>query len=134
MNITKSFALYLESIGVATLGQTLFIGEAPNTNKVDNPVFWLVSTGGNKTTQLSTGESVKLYQFNLYYRSREYGDVYDTMFELERQLNCSGCETLQGFDNIETQASVLSIDSDLDNEDRKIGLLQTSVTIFENCN
>jgi len=133
MNLSESFADYLETLSGATLGQDLFIGNAPSSNKVQDTIYWIVATGGNIVTNAVSGETEKLYSVEIYFRSRNYKQVYDTMYNLEKQLNCERCSQLEGFDTVDMRASVLSIDSDLDNVDRKVGLLQVDVTIYEDC-
>ena len=133
MNIAKAFADHLVSIGVATLGQNLFIGEAPSSKQSPDSIFWIISSGGSKILQLETGENMKMYQIALYYRSRNYGDVYDTLFDLENTLNCSHCMQLGNFDTIDIGASVLSVDNDIDTEDRKVGVLQVEIKIYKEC-
>ena len=133
MNIAKSFANYLDDTGVATLGQNLFIGEAPSSKESPDSLFWIMSTGGSKTIKLQTGESVKVYNISLFYRNRNYQMVYDTLFDLEEQLNCTRCSLLDEFDTIDIGASVLSVDSDLDGEDRKVGVLQVIIRTYKEC-
>jgi hypothetical protein len=50
MNLSESFADYLETLSGATLGQDLFIGNAPSSNKVQDTIYWIVATGGNIVT------------------------------------------------------------------------------------
>ncbi len=133
MNIAESFAEYLEDIGVATLGQDLFIGEAPSSNKVGDSIYWLKSSGGEKSLRATTGEAIKAYQIDVYYRSNSYQAVYDSLHELEETLNCAGCVQIGSFDTIEVEAFTFPIDSDLDNEERKVGLLQANLTIYKEC-
>lgn len=133
MNIAESFAELLETLTGSTLGQDLFIGQAPSSNKVPSSIWWIVASGGNRDTDLVTGESVKSYSIEVYYRSRDYKTVYNAMQTLEEDINCDGCVQLDGYDTLDVKASVLSIDSDLDSEDRKVGLLQVNLTIFKEC-
>lgn len=133
MNITQAFANYLETITGSTLGQTLFIGEAPSSDKVADSIWWIIENGGNPIKKNSTGESLKRYQVQIFYRNRDYEVVKDKMFALEEDLNCDGCTQLAGFDTIDIEAITFPIDNDLDGEDRKIGLLQVSLTTYKSC-
>jgi hypothetical protein len=133
MNIAFSFANFLEVITGSTLGQTLFIGQAPSSNKVNNAIWWIVASGGNRTTDAATGESIKQYVIEVYYRSRDYKAVYDAMQDLELKLNCDDCVQLENYDTLDVKASVLGIDNDLDAEDRKVGLLQANLTVYQRC-
>lgn len=134
MNIAQDFATYLETITGATLGQDLFIGEAPSSNKVPVSIYWIVASGGNKSLKAKTGESIKEYTIDVYYRGNDYREVYDIMQELEIELNCAFCVELTNFDTIEVEANTLSIDTDLDSEDRKVGLLQVNISVYADCN
>lgn len=126
-NIVEAFAEYLESSSVATLGTDLFIGEAPTD---PDALWWLTGNGGNPETKAATGERIKTYQVGVFYRDRSGKNVYDRLFALEDQLN-SGSIDLTGFDTVEVQAITFPIDQDLDDEDRKVGLLQAQLTIYK---
>ena len=133
MNLVETFASYLESFLGIHLKQDLFIGQAPSTNKVPDSIWWIVARGGDKTSSLITGESIKSYLIEIYFRSRDYKLVYDNMYLLEKELNCLGCVTLECFSVLNIEASVLGIDNDLDAEDRKLAVLQANVTVYEDC-
>jgi len=119
-------------LGIATLGQDLFIGQAPSSNKVSNDLWWIVATGGSGSS-LASGENLKVYTIEVYRRSRNYETVYADMQSLEQILNCDDCVQLEDFQTVDVKATVLSIDSDLDAEDRKVGLLQTNITVYDSC-
>lgn len=133
MNIDEAFAEFLQTITSSTLGQDLYIGEAPSSNKAPDTIWWIVATGGNRITGAVSGENLKLYTVEIYYRSRNYKQVYDNIHSLEQTLNCDDCVQLEGYQTIDIQASVLGIDADLDNADRKIGLVQADITVYDNC-
>lgn len=133
MNIAEDFATYLATITGSTLGQDLFIGEAPSSNKVGDSIYWIVTSGGAKTLKAQTGEAIKAYTIDIYYRSTNYQGVYDAMQTLEEELNCAGCVQIGSYDTIEVEAITFPIDNDLDNEERKVGLLQANLTIYKDC-
>lgn len=133
MNLLDSFAQYLQTMGIATLGQNLFIGEAPSSNQVQDSVWWIIDSGGSPIAKNQTGESRKAYQITVFNRDRNYKTIKNAMFALEEQLNCDGCTQLQGFDTIDIEATTFPIDQDLDNEDRKIGMLQATITTYKEC-
>lgn len=133
MNIAEDFADYLETITGSTLGQDLFIGEAPSSNKVGDNIFWIVTSGGVKTLKAQTGEAIKAYTIDVYYRSTNYQGVYNVMQALEEELNCAGCVQIGSYDTIEVEAITFPIDTDLDDEERKVGLLQANLTIYKDC-
>lgn len=133
MNIIESFANYLETITTATLGQDLFISNAPSTTKAQSDLWWVVANGGEKIKTYTTGEVDKLYNITVYRRHRDYKTVYDDLHELEETLNCEGCVTIQGFEISDISASVLFIDEDIDLEDRKRGALEVTLITFKEC-
>ena len=133
MNIAESFANYLASTLDLTLGTDLFIGNAPSSNKAVDSVWWLSASGGDKENTLPTGGSMKSYRLDISYRNRDYKAVYNALHSLEEQLNCADCVQLNGFEVIRIEATNFPIDNDLDNEDRKIGLLQANVRVYKDC-
>jgi len=133
MNIAQSFANYLETITGSTLGQTLFIGQAPSSNKAPDDLWWIITSGGTPILDAVTGEMVKQYSIEVYHRSRNYKSVYDLQQDLEITLNCSRCVELQDFEIVSIRATAFPIDSDLDDEDRKIALIQVDLTAYEDC-
>lgn len=134
MNIVENFADYLEDQGVGVRGEDIHIGEAPDPKKVPGPIYWLVGRGGNRTLRTTTGESIKSYQVDVFYKGMNYKDVYDKIYALEELLNCSNCGQIGSFDTIDIEASTFPIDNDLDSETRKIGLIQANLTIYKECN
>lgn len=133
MNIVQSFVDFLESNNVATFGQDLFIGGAPSSNKVPDTIYWAVGRGGTVVSANQTGEKVKEYIIELYMRDRDYQTVYDAMQELEELLNCANCVELDGYELIDIHASLMFVDEDLDNEDRKLGMIQVNATTHKAC-
>lgn len=134
MNLAEAFANYLENdLSIAILGQDLFIGEAPSSNKVPDSIWWIVDNGGSPIKKNSTGESLKSYQVQIYYRNRDYKAVKDALYTLEQDLNCDGCTQLTGIDTIDIEATTFPIDNDIDGEDRKVGLLQVNLTTYKEC-
>ncbi len=133
MTIAESFVDYLEEKGVGTFGQNIFIGEAPMTNKVTDPIWWVIESGGSKLVKAMTGESIKQYTLNLYRRDRDYKLLSQTLFDLGEELSCSNCVQLQDFETVEIEVTSFPIDQDLDSEDRKIGLLQINIKTYKEC-
>jgi hypothetical protein len=131
MSLIGAFAAYLETSGIATLGTDLFIGKAPSSDQAADALWWLKSFGGILTTRLKTGETVKTYQIQVYYRDRNAKNVEDKLFDLEERLNGRDTPELLGFSTVETQALVFPYDNDLDDEDRKVGLLQANIVIYK---
>lgn len=133
MNLAEAFVDYLDDIGIATFGQDLFIGNAPSSKQVSNTIWWIETSGGNKTIKAKTGEAMKEYLVDVYCRSNDYEYVYDQLQSLEETLNCAHCVELDGYDVVEVEALTFPIDNDLDSEDRKVGYLQASLTVYKKC-
>lgn len=127
MNLAESFATYLATQTGSTIGQDLFIGQAPSSNDVPDSVWLVSASGGAKEVSLDTGESIKNYLVEVRYRNRNYKTVYNELHDLEEILNSSECPTLTGFETISVEATTFPVDDDLDSEDRKIGLLVATV-------
>lgn len=133
MNVAQSFAQYMQDNSVATLGQNLYIGEAPSSNKVSDAVWWIVASGGTPETRLPTGETVKNYLVQIFYRDRDYRTVYETAQSLEERINCDACTQLEGYETMDMQATAFPVDNDLDNEDRKVALIQATIRVYASC-
>jgi len=133
MNIAEDFAKYLESIGIATLGHDLFISNAPSSNKTLDSIWWIVYNGGSSILDTSSGESLKRYQLQLFYRDRDHESVYNKIMEVDELINCSRCVQLTNYDSVDISTVTYPIDNDLDLEDRKVGLIQVSLTIYKTC-
>lgn len=128
MNITRSLALYLESLGFATLGTDMFIGgvaqDAPSAS------WWLTAAGGSPQSKNNTGELIKKYSVNVYFRDLDASNVYDTLQELEQTVNADNCTQLDGFDTIGIEATSFPTDQDIDNVDRTVGLVQITIEVY----
>lgn len=133
MNLIEAFTDYLQTLGIATLGQDLFIGGAPSSNEAPDNLWWILSEGGSPIAKNSTGEVQKQYTVSVYCRNQDYKTIYDAMFALEEDLNCSGCTQLAGFDTDDITVTSFPIDQDLDSEDRKVGLLQATIKTYKEC-
>jgi hypothetical protein len=133
MSLVSALATYLAGVTGSTLGQTLFIGEAPSSKKVANAIWWIVENGGGVIQKNATGEARKSYQFNIFFRSNDFEAVKTAMSELEEDLNCDSCSQISGYDTIDIEATTFPIDDDLDSEDRKVGLLQATITTYKEC-
>lgn len=129
MNISRAFATYLEAEGYGTFGDDLFIGGVPQGSP--DASYWIVAEGGTSTIKNHTGEKLKAYTLSLYYRSTNALDVYDNLQALEEEINSAGCPDLEGFTTVDSEAILFHSDQDLDNEDRTIGLLQVSLTTYQ---
>lgn len=128
MNIAEAFATYLDTNTAFTLGQDLFIGQAPSS---PDSLMWIEASGGDVERRAKTGETMKSYLVQLRYRNMDYEAVYDTLHDLEETFNSSDCITLSGYETIQIQATTFPIDEDLDSEGRKVGLLGITITTYK---
>lgn len=126
MNITRAFVEYLETLLGITFGQGIYIGGAPLD--AEDGIYWVTMTGGSPETKLVTGEMTKNYRLNVYYRDTDEQAVYDNLQSLEEAINADGCTELAGYDTMDMEAFVFSVDDDIDAEDRTVGLLQVNLS------
>ena len=127
--ISESFCEFLENEGVAVRNTDLFLNQVPED--APDATYWVTSSGGNPIMKLRTGEKVKQYFVDIYYRSTSGKDVEKNLFALEELLNCTACVSLTGFEVIEIEAQTFSQDADMDNEERRIGFLQANIKIYK---
>lgn len=127
--VGEAFVKFLEGQIPATFGENLFLGELPK----DAPdSAWLVLVSGGTPQLITMDDSmIKLYTFNIYRRSLAGKEVERELFSLEETLNCASCVNLDGFETIYTRAINFAQDTDLENENRRIGLLQAQVRLFK---
>ena len=129
ITVGEAFLKFLEDKGIATRGENLYLGEM----RLDAPDdSWLVVvSGGLPDTVTLDGGMIKLYTFNIYHRSLSGKEIERSLFSLEQDLNCSSCINLEGFETIYSRAINFAQDLDLENEERRIGLLQAQVRLFK---
>ncbi len=131
MNIAESFATYMATVTGSTIGQDLFIGQAPSSNKVPDSIYWVGASGGDTERKLRTGERMKSYLIEVRYRNRNYETVYEKLQLLEEDLNAGNCTQLSGYTTVDIEATTFPIDEDLDSEDRKVGLLAVTISTYK---
>ncbi len=129
--VSESFIKYLEDQSIATFGTDLYANQVPDD--APDVCYWVITSGGSTIQTLGTGERVKQYFVSVYYRSNSGRDVEKKLFTLEELLNCSDCVELEGFEILNMQASQYPSDIDLDNEERRLGLLQATVQLYKSC-
>lgn len=129
MTIAKSFMTLMESLGYGSFGVDLFKGgvsaDAPDA------CWWVISSGGNVITSNKTGEKVKKYIVNVFYRNIDAEDVDEKLQEFEELINGNNALELDGYETIEMEAMAFPSDQDLDVQDRTIGLVQIGLTIYK---
>lgn len=132
MNLVEVFANYLQdTLGLGTIGEDLLLSNAPSSNRKKDRLWWLVASGGEKETTMVTGGSMKNYRIDIFHRDLDYKAVYNAMQALEIELNCSDCVQLEGYEVIRLEAVNLPIDNDIDDERRKVGLLQVNIRVYK---
>lgn len=127
--VGEAFIKFLEDKIPARFGENLYLSELP----LDAPdEAWLVVvSGGNPELVTVDGGMVKTYTFNIYRRSLAGKEIERQLFSLEQTLNCTTCINLEGFETIYSRATQFAQDIDLENTNRRIGLLQAQVRLFK---
>lgn len=133
MTIAQSFIKFLEKQGCGVFGQDLFINRVPNSLKTKTNLFWVIPSGGSIIQKNKTKETIKSYQFLVYYRSNSAREVDETLFRLEEILNCIACVQLEAFEVVDISATQFSTKQDLDSENRMIGFLQVRIQTYKSC-
>lgn len=129
MNITEAFIPYLETVTGSIFGQGLHIGGIPIS--APEAGWWVVSSGGSPESDNQTGEKIKNYTLDIFYRSSDEKEVYDNLQSLEETINSDGCTQLNGYNVIDMTATLFNVDQDIDNEDRKVGLIQVNLRTYK---
>lgn len=130
MNIVKSFADFMDAQGYGTQGTDLFIGAAPQGSP--DKSWWIIGAGGSSTLKGLAGNKMKNYLLNVFYRNTDQEDVMNTLQSFEEFMNSGICDQLNGYNNIEIEATSFPADQDLEAEDRTVGLVQVTVTVYTN--
>lgn len=130
MTIARSFIEYLELQGFGSFGVDLFIGGAPLD--ADDRIIWVLSSGGNNSSKNVSGEKQKAYLLSIYCRDTDPEYVDQTLQNIEELLNTKDCIELTGYMVLESETTLFQSDQDIDSEDRTIGLLQVTFTVYSN--
>lgn len=130
MTIKKAFADFMVAQGLGVFGENIFIGSAP----LDAPAqcWWIISGGGANKSKNKTGEKQKNYTLNVFYRSLNAETVDQTLQTFEELINRDDCVVIGNYDIIETEATSFPSDQDIDNEERTVGLLEITLTVYSN--
>ncbi len=127
--VGEAFIKFLEDNSIGTFNTDLYLGMLP----LDAPdEAWLVVVaGGSPELVTADGGMMKIYTFSIYRRSLAGKEIERSLFSLEEKLNCSTCVNLEGFETIYSRATQFAQDMDLENENRRIGLLQAQVRLYK---
>jgi hypothetical protein len=129
MNLQESFVQFLAGAVGGTFGTDIFIGEAPSSDQAPDALWWVTAFGGSNLTKLPTGERIESHQVEVRYRNRSGKAVYDALYDLEDGINTT--LDLVGFDIYDVSTLSFPVDEDLDSEERRVGLLQVTITIYK---
>lgn len=127
--VTEAFVSWLQTENIATLNEDLYISQVPDT--APDTTYWIVTAGGSPISKLGTGEQIKQYFLSVYYRSLSSRDVGRKLFRLEELLNCASCVELPNYEVYEISAQQFPTDTDVDNEERRVGFLQANIKIYK---
>ena len=127
--VGEAFIKFLEDSNIGTFNQNLYLGMLP----IDAPddAWLVVVAGGSPELVTADGGMMKIYTFSIYRRSLAGKEIERSLFSLEEKLNCSTCVNLDGFETIYSRATQFAQDIDLENENRRIGLLQAQVRLYK---
>lgn len=127
--VGEAFVKFLEDKNVGTFGDDLFLGQLPQD--AQDECWLVVVAGGSPELVTADGGMIKVYTFNVYRRSLAGKEIERELFSLEEDLNCSTCVNLEGFETIYSRATNFAQDIDLENTNRRIGLLQAQIRLFK---
>lgn len=129
MTVLKAFTEWMENNGFGVRGTNLYVGAVPK--KAPKASWWVVGGGGSPTLRSDTGEKMKAYVFSVFYRNIDAEDVDEKLQALEEKLNNKDCKELNGYETIDVEATGFASDNDLDGEDRVIGTVEATVTVYQ---
>ena len=127
--VGEAFIKFLEDKSVGTFGIDLFLGQL--TKDAPDECWLVVVAGGSPDMVTADGGMMKVYTFNIYRRSLAGKEAERQLFSLEEDLNCTTCVNLEGFETIYSRATNFAQDTDLANENRRIGTLQAQVRLYK---
>lgn len=127
--VGESFIKWLQSKGIGGTGESLYLGSAPN--EAEDECWIVVVSGGEPEMVTADGGMIKVYTFNIYRRSLAGKEMERKLFSLEEILNRAECVNLDGFETIYSRATQFAQDVDLEDERRRVGLVQAQVRLFK---
>ena len=127
--VGEAFIAYLEDMDIGTFNTDLFLGEIPM--KAPDDAIWCLTSGGAPEITTVGGGMIKSYTIDINYRSVSGKKVERNLFALEELLNCTACVNLQGFETLGVSANQFASDLDVDDENRRIGLLQVTIRLYK---
>lgn len=127
--VGEAFIKFLEDNNIGTYNQDLYLGMLPL--EAPDEAWLVVVAGGSPELVTADGGMMKIYTFSIYRRSLAGKEIERSLFGLEETLNRSECVNLDGFETIYSRATQFAQDIDLENENRRIGLLQAQIRLYK---
>lgn len=120
----------IQELGFGTLGNTLYCGRVPDSQKTPTELWWLIPNGFNTIgTHYPTGENNLSYSFRLYYRSMNYKDVDQKVFLATKTLNSQHCRELPHFTITDINVTNTNGNFFTDEENRVVGYVAFEVQV-----
>ena len=125
MTISQAFRQFMIDSGFT---ETIYLKGVP----IDAPdsCFWILAGGGSPILKNQTTGKVKNYVLFIYFRGSD-SDVDEKLQELEQLVNSDSCTQLTDHDTIEMEATAFPTDEDIDSEERTVGLVQVTITVYD---
>lgn len=130
MTVARSLAQWMEDNGFGVFNTDLFIGTLPKEKNIIAG-WWIVGGGGAPVIRADTGEKAKAYVFAVFYRNIDSEDVDTRLQALEEAANSKDCHSIEDYDTIDMEATGFQSDQDLDGEDRTIGTVEITITVYQ---
>lgn len=122
---------FLQYIGCGTFGENLFFGRVPNSNKVQNRLWWVMPTNTNLTKHNVSGEDSLEYIYELNFRSTSMQDVDEEIFRITKEILGSRCYELTNYKTIEVRLESSRHGVSVDGEGRATGCVCFSAKVYD---
>lgn len=124
---SEIFIDWMNKNGLGVFGSDIFLNQIPK--EANDSAYWIVTSGGDVTQKLVTGESVQLFNVAVNYRSRSGDDVEKRLHAVSRVINNRATFELSGVEIFSAEASMPE-DNDIDAENRKQGSFVVRLEIY----
>lgn len=125
MSVAEAYRDWMETNGIATSGQDLYLSKAP----IGSTAYWITASGGSTGERYPNGGGTVNTAISVYYRDPDPKKVYDNLEALRDETECAGCLDLEGYTVISIYTTGPFADQDLDSEDRTVGLLEVTLQL-----
>ena len=130
MTIKQSLAQWMQNNGFGTRNVDLFLNTIPKEKNIVSG-WWIVGGGGAPEFSNQTGEKGKPYIFAVFFRDRDSQNVDETLQSLEETVNSKDCKELEEYETYHMEATGFQSDSTLDPEDRTVGSVEITVSVYQ---